>query len=322
MGKRKKKNSLKDVRNLKATSFIERYYGISHENIANMTHDTIKIFFPQLQRTSFEYIQKNPELVSTGQIILVEDAKHYQVPYLAPSDSEIELTLGCDNRELVIQKIVKLFSVAVGRNLNALCIIEGDDSLDNYTFQQFSISDSLLEEDSLLESMERATENDSGIIISADYSLKGYRFLGHGDNCYSTMVLPSLQRQAIGISKRTDAIGIVYENGVFAIMIDGTVKPIFDKNDLQKNLMRLFPIPKEIPREREVNVIVNSPSAYTLSEMNVYELEQLMRVYRASNQDAYYHIVRRELIRRTRHCKGYKIAKQKQKQKMLEEGDY
>ena len=53
MGKRKKKNSLKDVRNLKATSFIERYYGISHENIANMTHDTIKIFFPQLQRTSF-----------------------------------------------------------------------------------------------------------------------------------------------------------------------------------------------------------------------------------------------------------------------------
>ena len=104
MGKKKKKNSLRNVRNLDATSFLKRYYGISHEDIENMTHEAMKFLFPQLKRTSFEYVQKNPELVSTGKIILVEDVKHYQVPYFTPSVSTFDdELLGCDDRERVIQ---------------------------------------------------------------------------------------------------------------------------------------------------------------------------------------------------------------------------
>ena len=47
MGKNRKKNSLQDIRNLAASSFLKRYYGISHEQIASMTHRNMKILFPQ-----------------------------------------------------------------------------------------------------------------------------------------------------------------------------------------------------------------------------------------------------------------------------------
>ncbi len=321
MGKKRKKNSLSDVRNLDASSFLKRYYGISHKDIEHMTHEAIKTFFPQLQRTSFEYVQKNPELVSTGQIILVEDAKHYKVPYFTPSVSSLDdIFLGCDDREHVIQEVVKVFETSLENNLNALFIIACEDALEPYAFQPRTIPTNILKEDCLPNMME-ATSQDSGIIIREDYSLLGYRLLSHGDNYYDTMILPPLQRQAVGISKRTDAIGVFYEDGLFGITIGGDTKELSTKEELQKELMALFPIPKEKETERETVAIVYSPSSYSLNEMSVYELEQLMRVYRASNQTGYYHTVRRELVKRTKNGKEYKFEKAKQKM-LREEEDY
>ena len=270
MGKKKKKNSLRNVRNLDATSFLKRYYGISHEDIENMTHEAMKFLFPQLKRTSFEYVQKNPELVSTGKIILVEDVKHYQVPYFTPSVSTFDdELLGCDDRERVIQEVTRIFSTNLITGYNTLFIIEGDDSLEEYAFQPRTISQNMLDCDCLLP-MLQAIDQDSGLIIRDDYSLMGYRLLSHGDNCYDTMSLPPLQRQAIGISKRTDAIGIFLEDGLFGITVDGEMKELSDKEELQKELMNLFPMPKEILKEQNTISTVSSPSTYSLSEMIVY----------------------------------------------------
>ncbi len=319
MGKNRKKESLYESGNLNVSSFLKRYYEISHEAIKNMTHADIKALFPELRRASFEYIQKNPELLATGKVILVEDVKHYQVPYFTPNVSTFDdKFLGCDDRERVIQEIVRVFAMALETSDNILFIIEGDDSLEKFAFQPQCISKNMLEED--LFSMMRVTTHDCGVIIKGDYSIMSYRLLNHGDNCYDTMVLPPLQRQAVGISKRTDAIGAFWEDGLFGITVDGSTKELTSKEELQKELMTLFPIPKEKELEQDVVATVYSPSSYTLNEMSVYELEQLMRVYKASNQTGYYHTVRRELVRRTKAGKEYKV--EKLKQKYLEGEDY
>lgn len=318
MSKKRKKNSLREVRNLDASSFLKRYYGISHKDIEHMTHEAMKAFFPQLHRTSFEYVQKNPELVSSGQIILVEDAKHYKVPYFTPSVSSLDdLFLGCDEREQVIQKIVSLFETSLENHLPALIIIECDKSLESYAYQPRTIFTDVLEGD-LLPVMMESVSQDTGIIIREDYSLLGYKILSHGDNYYDTMILPPLQRQAVGISKKTDAIGVFYENGMLGITISGETKTLSSKEELQKELMVIFPVQKE-EQECDTVVAICSPSTYALNEMSNYELEQLMRVYRASNQTGYYHIVRRELIKRTRDSKEFRF--EKAKQKMLNEGE-
>lgn len=320
MGK-KKKNSLRNARNLDAISFLRRYYGISHDSIETMTHDTMKMFFPQLQRTSFDYVQKNPELISTGKIILVEDVNHSQIPYLAPSESTFDdISLGLDDRERVIKKIVETIDISLKENIRALFIVEGDDSLKPFAYQARQISSNILE-DFLPNNMAEATSQDSGVIVTASYSLMGYKVLSHGDNYYDTMILPPLQRQAVGITKKTDAIGIFYDEGTLAIVVEGSIKELSTIEELQKELMILFPLQKEKEKEREVTAIVFSPSTYALNEMSIYELEQLMRVYKVSNQMAYYHVVRRELIRRTKAGKEYRFSKAKQKQKFLEGED-
>lgn len=317
MGKKKNKNSLSNIKNIGASSFLKRYYGISHEDIANMTHENMKSFFPQLQRASFEYVQKNPELVTTGKIIMVEDVRHYQIPYFAPETIPSEdLFLGCDDREKVIRKIVSLFQIAIEKNIPALFIIECSNPIQPFAFQPRDILPNMIEGDCLSFMME-ATNQGSGLLIRKDYSLVGYRILNHGDNCYETVILPPLQRQAIGISKKTDAMGIFYEDGLLGITIGGTLREISNKENLQKELLLLYPIPEPKEREREITAIVNSPSSYSLNEMSVYELTQLMKVYRDSNQMTYYHIVRRELVRRTRDSKEFKIMKEREKNKRL-----
>ena len=287
-----------------------------------MTHENMKSFFPQLQRTSFEYVQKNPELVIIGKIIMVEDVRHYQIPYLAPETVPSEnLFLGCDDREKVIKKIVNLFQTAIDQNIPALFIIECSNPIQPFAFQPKDIIPNMVEGDCLLPMME-ATNQDSGLLIRKDYSIVGYSMLNHGDNCYETVILPPLQGQAIGISKKTDAMGVFYEEGLLGITIDGTLKEIPNKDSLQKELLLLYPIPEPKEREREVTVIVNSPSSYSLNEMSVYELTQLMKVYRDSNQMAYYHIVRRELVRRTKDSKEFKVTREREKNKrFLLEGE-
>lgn len=63
--------------------FLTRYYGIQHPNILNLSHNDVKILFEQVERSSFEYAEQNPDMVAKGEIVFVED-KYNVIPYKAP----------------------------------------------------------------------------------------------------------------------------------------------------------------------------------------------------------------------------------------------
>lgn len=317
MGKKNRKQSFMKCKNLDAKSFLQKYYGISHQDISQMTHQTMSAFFPQLQRTSFEHIQKNPELISSGRVILVEDVKHFQAPYLKPDILEDSLVY-CDSRELTIQQIVDTFAMLLENNLEGLLIVECEDLLTPYLYRPNTLTSSSA---TLFKSLISASDRESGILLKQDKTLVGYHILNHGDNSYQTMMLPVLERQAVGISRRTDAMAILYENEQLCIVVEGIKKELEDSTMLRKELLGLFPY-DAIPTQKTVpSPSLATPSEYSFGMMSTYELQELMNVYRASNQMAYYHIVRRELVRRTKGTKEYRIRKEKEKVNQLIEGE-
>ncbi len=319
MSKKKKKCSWGNMRNLNVQSFLEKYYGISHEGISSMTHKVASSFFPQLKRASFDYIQKNPELVSTGKIVLVEDVEHFMAPYFMPEEPVDTLT-GCDERERTIKQIVDTFDQIKENNLEGLLIVEGDDSVDSYLYHPSILHNRFLEYGCLGEMMD-ATMNHTGLFLRNNGDLVGYEVLSHGNNTYRTMQLSPLTRQAVGLTGRTDAIAIVFEDDILKLIVDGAVNMEEDGLSLQKDLLGIFPYAPMTTKEEEVTTSIVPPDTYTFANMPVYELEQLMHVYRASGQAAYYHIVRRELVKRTKSSKEFRREKEKLKIKEMEEGE-
>lgn len=63
------------------TKFLSRYYGVNNSNICNLTHQDVKILFPEIKRCSFNYANKNFEEIVKGNIILVEDRRGNIAPY-------------------------------------------------------------------------------------------------------------------------------------------------------------------------------------------------------------------------------------------------
>ena len=318
MNKKSKKNSLKNVKNLSVKSFLERYYGITNEGISSMTHRVASSFFPQLKRASFEYIQKNPELVSTGKIVLVEDVNHAQAPYFMPEEEFLDISVGCGHREQVVLRIKELFQKMMDENLECLLIVEGEKDLEeDILFQPDLLVEDFLGSDCLKSFIDKASKKE-GMILTGDYRLLEYQGLLHGDYCYETMSLPPLERQAVGISRKTDAVGIFYEHGILGISMEGISQSLEDIGQLQKTLLDIFP--SEIEEVPEISPVLEEPS-YSFKDMPTYELEKLMKVYRASGQMSYYHTVRREIVRRTSASKAHRVEKQKLKMMGMEEGD-
>ncbi len=68
-------------------SFLANYLGLRDNNALSnkMSHKDIKALIPQLVRTSFDYVVDNPDLVYTGEIILIEDDYGSIVPYYDPT---------------------------------------------------------------------------------------------------------------------------------------------------------------------------------------------------------------------------------------------
>ncbi len=321
MGKKKKKNSLGEIRNINVQSFLERYYGISHEGISKMTHKTATSFFPQLRRTSFEFVQKNPELVSTGKIIMVEDAEHFEAPYWMPDMDGLEELVGCTMRERIIHQVVDTFTIAQENNIEGLLLLEGETRLkEDYLFEPVTIHNRFIELGCLGEMMEASSEN-TGLVLTQAGELLEYTVLNHRDNLYETMMLPPLQRQAVGISRKTDTIGVFYEDGLLGLAIDGERKFYEEAFDMQKDLLRLLPEEEVYEEEREDTIEQEPPTAYVFSEMPTYELVRLMHVYKASGQMGYYHVVRREVVKRTKDAKTYRALKESIKIKEKEEGE-
>ena len=73
------------------SKFLSRYGGLQGNSLTKVTHEEVKRLFPYLKRSSFEEIRSNPELLLTGQVLLISDGKHtipYYVPYVQEEDIE------------------------------------------------------------------------------------------------------------------------------------------------------------------------------------------------------------------------------------------
>lgn len=64
--------------------FLYEYFGVTDLNIFEMTHDDVKVLFPELKRSSFEEIQKDYTCIYNGNVILVRDKKGDIIPYYNP----------------------------------------------------------------------------------------------------------------------------------------------------------------------------------------------------------------------------------------------
>lgn len=65
------------------SKFLARFGSLKGESLNHITHDEVKILFPQFKRTTFEFARTNKELVSTGKILMVDDGNKI-IPYFLP----------------------------------------------------------------------------------------------------------------------------------------------------------------------------------------------------------------------------------------------
>lgn len=79
--------------------FLSRYLNLSGELLNHISHEDVKILFPNIKRTSFEYAENNPNEVANGNIIWVDDGKHV-IPYVKP-----EYVHSAENKEISFEKV-------------------------------------------------------------------------------------------------------------------------------------------------------------------------------------------------------------------------
>ena len=74
------------MRSIDLVSFLCNYYGIVSKNlkINKLTHNDMKVLFPDIKRSSFDNLEHNSSLIYKGEIILVHDCNGYILPYINP----------------------------------------------------------------------------------------------------------------------------------------------------------------------------------------------------------------------------------------------
>ena len=63
--------------------FLNKYVSLCGEDLKKLTHEDVQILFPDFKRSSFEKINSNPALITSGKVVLVNDGKK-TIPYYAP----------------------------------------------------------------------------------------------------------------------------------------------------------------------------------------------------------------------------------------------
>ena len=79
----------KEQNEISLAKFIARYELLVGEDLKKITHEDAKILFPDLKRTTFELIRKNPELLYNGQVVLVNDGRK-TIPYFVPREKDLD----------------------------------------------------------------------------------------------------------------------------------------------------------------------------------------------------------------------------------------
>lgn len=82
----KKRLSRMSQESISVEAFLARYLGVRDNSILarDISHADIKALFPNLTRSSFDYVIDNPEIVSEGEVLLVTDCYGRTVPYYNP----------------------------------------------------------------------------------------------------------------------------------------------------------------------------------------------------------------------------------------------
>lgn len=65
------------------SKFLSRYHNLTGDNLTKLTHKDVKILFPHLERYSFDELESNPELLYSGDVVMVSDGKSV-IPYRVP----------------------------------------------------------------------------------------------------------------------------------------------------------------------------------------------------------------------------------------------
>ena len=81
--------------------FLSRVTNLTGKDLSKLRHEDVKILFPYLKRTSFDYVFDNPGLVCLGEVIMVNDGRKI-IPYINP-----EICLDEEKVELHVNKIPK-----------------------------------------------------------------------------------------------------------------------------------------------------------------------------------------------------------------------
>ena len=66
------------------SKFLSRTLGLQGSDLKRITHLDAKTLFPDLKRSTFEHVEKCPEEILTGKIMMVSDGKTI-VPYYVPT---------------------------------------------------------------------------------------------------------------------------------------------------------------------------------------------------------------------------------------------
>lgn len=66
------------------SKFLSRTLGLGGSDLKKISHLDAKILFPQLKRSTFEYVNKHPEEITRGKILMVSDGRTV-IPYYVPT---------------------------------------------------------------------------------------------------------------------------------------------------------------------------------------------------------------------------------------------
>ena len=90
-----------NVYEISLTKFLARYLFLTGEDLKRLTHDDVKILFPNLKRCTFERIKEDPKLLESREVLLVSDS-HKIIPYYVPKTKEYDYDYASVNASGVI----------------------------------------------------------------------------------------------------------------------------------------------------------------------------------------------------------------------------
>ena len=237
-------------------AFLSKYLGVCVEN-KRLTHEQVKHLFPDIERSSFEDIIKNPELIYTGVVILVKDFKGELIPYYnyhknLDNKEDIEL----DSREKLVVELVTRINNIVSKLNESLIILENNDSISNNCIE-------------LVRSNELTSNNQGGILVNNKKDIYTFKYLLNKILDYSNMCYSMNKINASELSKKKDIISINITNkGRVYITFNGKTNEKMNLIDIRNFLLKNYQ-----PREDKIEEVIE----YDFESLEIYELEKLFK---------------------------------------------